>query len=220
MYIADNYLHSDFEDAKLHLKEMLRDTLEEMQMLQNENELSFYDSVDTLNIIIEFANSYDINNKILLASSPTTSLNIIKLLDSYYFDVVAKETSSQYRELFAKKVYILTDDEYDKIQNNINTLRDKIINSKEFSEEHKTRLLEKLEKLQNEIHKKMSSTDKVLGNVVSLGHILGKTTKEAKPFIDEVKDILKIIFKSKEKTENLPDSTNQLETKDLLQIED
>jgi hypothetical protein len=191
-----------------------------MQMLQNENELSFYDSVDTLNIIIEFANSYDINNKILLASSPTTSLNIIKLLDSYYFDVVAKETSSQYRELFAKKVYILTDDEYDKIQNNINTLRDKIINSKEFSEEHKTRLLEKLEKLQNEIHKKMSSTDKVLGNVVSLGHILGKTTKEAKPFIDEVKDILKIIFKSKEKTENLPDSTNQLETKDLLQIED
>jgi hypothetical protein len=220
MYIADNYLRSDFEDAKLHLKKMLRDTLEEMQMLQNENELSFYDSVDTLNIIIEFANSYDINNKILLASSPTTSLNIIKLLDSYYFDVVVKETSSQYRELFAKKVYILTDDEYDKIQNNINTLRDKIIYSKEFSEEHKTRLLEKLEKLQNEIHKKMSSTDKVLGNVVSLGHILGKTTKEAKPFIDEVKDILKIIFKSKEKTENLPDSTNQLETKDLLQIED
>ena len=191
-----------------------------MQNLQDQGELNFYDSVDTLNIIIEFANSYDINNKILLESRPTTGSKIITLLDNYYFDVVAKETSSQYRELFAKKVYILTDDEYDKIQNNINTLRDKIINSKEFSEEHKTRLLEKLEKLQNEIHKKMSSTDKVLGNVVSLGHILGKTTKEAKPFIDEVKDILKIIFKSKEKTENLPDSTNQLETKDLLQIED
>ena len=32
MYIADGYLHSDFEDAKLHLKKMLKDTLKKCKI--------------------------------------------------------------------------------------------------------------------------------------------------------------------------------------------
>jgi len=218
MYIQEEFLNIDFEDPQLHLKEMMKTALTGMQNLVNTGKINYYDAIDTYTAIIEFCKIYGINCDILQNNKPNNSPDIIRLLNEFYFDSVVKNTTLHYNDMFSKKIYLLSDTEYETIQQSINTLRDKIHTSKDFTEEHRARLLKKLENLQNEIHKKMSSYDKILGNIVSIGHTLGKTTKEAEPFIHEVKEILKIIFKSKETTENLPDSSTQLATNDFLLI--
>lgn len=218
MYIEEEFLNIDFEDPRLHLKEMMKTALTTMQNLHNINKINYYDAVDTYSALIEFCNIYGIDCNFLQNNKPNSPADILRFLNEFYLDIVYKNTTLHYNDIFSKKVYSLSDNEYATIQQNINTLRDKINNSKDFTDEHRDRLLKKLEELQKEIHKKMSSYDKILGNVVSIGHTLGRTTKEAEPFIHEVKEILKIIFKSKETTENLPDTSTQLATNDFLQI--
>jgi len=221
MYIKDEFLHSNFDDARLHLKDMLKTTLEDMQKsYQNHpNNLSYYDAVDTLNAIAEFADSYGISNEMLYKGTSNTAKQILDILNKYYFDVVAKETSSQYKNIFAKKIYSFSDEEYNSIQDHINNLRTKLQNSNEFDSKHKERLLKKLEELQKELHKKMSSFDKFLGGFLSIAHTLGMSAKEAKPFTNDVKDILDITLNAKSRGEDLPESTNQLETANLFQVE-
>ena len=221
MYIKDEFLHSNFDDPRLHLKDMLKTTLEDMQKsYQNHpNNLSYYDSVDTLNAISEFADSYGISNEILQKNTLSSAKEVLDRLNKYYFDVVAKETSSQYKNIFAKQIYSFSDEEYSSIQDHINNLRTKLQNSNDFEPNHKERLLKKLEELQKELHKKMSSLDKFLGGFLSVAHTLGLSAKEAKPFTDDVKDILNITLNAKSRGENLPESPSQIETTSLFQIE-
>ena len=221
MYIKDEFLHSNFDDPRLHLKDMLKTTLVDMQKsYQNHpNNLDYYDSVDTLNAIAEFANSYGISNEILYQGHRSNAKEILDVLNKYYLDVVAKETSSQYKNIFAKQIYSFSDEEYNSIQNSINNLRTKIQKSTDFDANHRERLLKKLEELQKELHKKMSSFDKFLGGFLSMAHTLGLSAQEAKPFTDDVKDILDITLNAKSRGENLPESNNQIETTNLFQIE-
>ena len=221
MYIKDDFLHSNFDDPRLHLKDMLKTTLEDMQTsYQNHpDNLSYYDSVDTLNAISEFADSYDISNEMLHKDNRNNAKQILDVLNKYYLDVVAKETSSQYKNIFTRKIYSFSDEEYNSIQDHINNLRTKLQNSEDFDPNHKERLLKKLEELQKELHKKMSSLDKFLGGFLSVAHTLGLSAKEAKPFTNDVKDILDITLNAKSRGENLPENTNQIETTNLFQIE-
>jgi len=221
MYIKDEFLHSNFDDPRLHLKDMLKTTLEDMQASYQDHpdDLSYYDSVDTLNAVAEFADSYDISNEMLHKGNRNTAKQILDILNRYYLDVVTKEVSSQYKNIFARKIYSFSDEEYSSIQDHINNLRTKLQNSKDFDSNHKERLLKKLEELQKELHKKMSSFDKFLGGFLSVAHTLGLSAKEAKPFTDDVKDILDITLNAKSRGENLPENTKQIETTNLFQIE-
>ena len=82
MYIKDEFLHSNFDDARLHLKDMLKTTLKGMQKSyqNNPNDLNYYDSVDTLNAIAEFADSYGISNEILYNGTRNTAKQILDIL--------------------------------------------------------------------------------------------------------------------------------------------
>jgi len=221
MYIKEEFLHSDFDDPRLHLKDMLKTTLEEMQALYQKHPklLKFYDAVDTLHAISEFADSYGISNDLLVSHSYNEAKPILDVLNQYYFDVVSKETSNQYKNIFSKKIYTFSDEEFESVQDSINKLRTKLQETNELDKNHKERLLKKLEELQKELHKKMSSFDKFLGGFLSVAHTLGASSKEAKPFTDDVKDILDITLNVKSRGENLPESNNQIENNSLFQIE-
>ncbi|MFV0597847.1 hypothetical protein [Shewanella sp.] len=89
----------------------------------------------------------------------------------------------------------------------INELREHISGSDLFEDNHRSRLLRRLESLQSEIHKKMSDVDKIWGLVGDAGVVIGKFGKDAKPFVDRIKELSQIAWKTQARAEELPSSS-------------
>lgn len=70
--------------------------------------------------------------------------------------------------------------------------------------EHKARLLKRLERLQSELHKRVSDLDRFWGMVGDAGVIFGKLGNDAKPIVDRVKEISEIVWRTQARTEELP----------------
>jgi hypothetical protein len=103
--------------------------------------------------------------------------------------------------------YEFTDGDLKRIQQIINELRDKISESSLFEEDHRRRLLRRLESLQSEVHKKMSDIDRIWGLVGDAGVAIGKFGKDAKPFVDRIKELSQIAWKTQARAEQLPSSS-------------
>jgi len=112
------------------------------------------------------------------------------------------------KEKFATKlgagfVYEFSEGDLSKVQTSINELRDLISDSEIIEDNHKQRLLKRLERLQSELHKKMSDLDRLWGFFGEAGVILGKLGKDAKPFTDRILDIIKITTNTQARAEEL-----------------
>lgn len=103
--------------------------------------------------------------------------------------------------------YEFTDGDLKTIQELINDLREKIIQEINLEEEHKSRLLKRLERLQRELHKKVSDLDMFWGLIGDAGIVLGKLGTDAKPFVDRVREIANIVWRTQAQTEQLPSGT-------------
>lgn len=115
------------------------------------------------------------------------------------------ETAKQrYAQMFGKGVmYEFSDDDFSKVQNLLNRLRELLKKSTDFEEEHRVRLLKKLEALQVELHKKMSDFDKFWGFFIDSGIALRKFWENVEPFRDDVKEIMRIVCRTQAKAENV-----------------
>ncbi len=135
-------------------------------------------------------------------------------LSACYEGYKQKELISQYRLMYTTHkrgafVYEFSDEDLNSIQALLDELRAKIASSDLFDEFHKRRLLIRLEKLQSELHKKQSDLDHYWGLIGDAGVAVGKFGKDAKPFVDMIKQITKIIWKTQAKAESLPDNSPQ-----------
>ncbi len=106
--------------------------------------------------------------------------------------------------LGAAFVYEFTQGDLDRIQELLGQLRMQIRDSDLFTDEHRRRLLLKLEKLQAELHKKMSSLDRLWGITGELGVVLGKFGEDAKPLVDRFKEIMQITWRTQSRAEDMP----------------
>lgn len=93
-----------------------------------------------------------------------------------------------------------------RIQTLINELREQISETPLFSDKHRQRLLARLEKLQSELHRRMTSLDQFWALVGDMGVALGKFGTDAKPFVDRIKEILQIVWRTQARAEELPSS--------------
>lgn len=121
------------------------------------------------------------------------TLNLIEKTNDR-FDVLFKNTF----------IYEFTDGDLNRIQTLINELRDIVINSENFTAEHQQRVLRKLEKLQTELHKRVSNLDKFWGLVGDAGVAIGKFGTDAKPFVDRIRELADIVWRTQSKAEELP----------------
>lgn len=103
--------------------------------------------------------------------------------------------------------YEFSDGDLARIQQLVNELREFIRDSEIFDANHKERILNKLEDLQRELHKKMSSLDKLWGLIGEAGIVLGKFGRDAKPFVDRIKEIAQIAWRTQTRAEELPSGT-------------
>ncbi|MFJ5490297.1 hypothetical protein ACIPT9_03300 [Pectobacterium carotovorum] len=103
--------------------------------------------------------------------------------------------------------YEFTDGDLNRIQLIINELREYISDSELFEDNHRGRLLKRLEALQSEMHKKMSDIDRIWGLVGDAGVVIGKFGKNSKPFVDRIKELSQIAWKTQARAEELPSSS-------------
>lgn len=100
--------------------------------------------------------------------------------------------------------YEFSQGDLDRVQVLINELREKITKISGLDPEHKARLLKRLEKLQSELHKRISDLDRFWGMVGDASVIIGKLGKDAKPIVDRVKEISEIVWRTQARSEELP----------------
>jgi hypothetical protein len=118
---------------------------------------------------------------------------------------VLENARTQYGSMLNLRfTYVFSDGDLNRIQTLINELRDLIKGSKEFEENHRERILKKLEKLQAELHKRMSNLDTFWGLIGDAGVVLGKFGEDAKPFVDRIREIAEIVWKTQARAEELP----------------
>ena len=118
------------------------------------------------------------------------------------------ETRNKYNTLFDNTFsYEFTTGDLDRIQKLINELRDNINLSELFTAEHKQRLLTRLERIQTELHKKVSDLDRFWGLIGDAGVVIGKFGNDAKPIVDRIKEIADIVWRTQSRSEELPSGT-------------
>ena len=112
-------------------------------------------------------------------------------------------------------VYEFSQGDLELIQGLINQLRELIGATENFEKEHRQRLLRRLERLQTEIHKKVSDLDRFWGLIGDAGVVVGKLGNDAKPIVDRIREIADIVWRTQSRAEELPSGTKlpQLENK-------
>jgi hypothetical protein len=109
-----------------------------------------------------------------------------------------------YASMFGKGIfYEFSDDDFGRVQTLLNNLRDLLTKSEDFEDGHRTRLIKKLETLQSELNKRMSDFDRFWGFFIDSGIALSKFWENAKPFRDDVKEIVEIVSRTQAKAENV-----------------
>ncbi len=106
--------------------------------------------------------------------------------------------------------YEFSEEGLDRIQILINELRDLISDSNTIDENHKLRLLKRLENLQLELHKRVSNLDRFWGFVGDAGVVLGKFGKDVKPIVDRIREMLGIVWRTQAKSEELESNAENL----------
>lgn len=103
--------------------------------------------------------------------------------------------------------YEFSQGDLERVQKLINEIRGLISNTRGLEKDHQRRLLARLEKLQAEMHKKVSDLDRFWGLIGDAGVVLGKLGKDAKPIVDRIKEVADIVWQTQSRAEELPSGT-------------
>ena len=101
-------------------------------------------------------------------------------------------------------LYTFSDGDVKRIEVLINQLRELIMTTEDLQEDHKSRLLKKLEKLQSELHKTMTDLDHFWGLLIEGGVVLQLLGEKAKPILDCIKEISEIVWLAQAIATGLP----------------
>ncbi len=154
-----------------------------------------------LGVLLDFDFDHYYNN-------PDNLINLLQnIKDQIQPQILKNSHLERFDSLFSNDfLYEFSEESISKIQTLINELRELVNSSDLFEAEHKQRLLKRLEKLQSEIHKKMSDVDRFWGLIGDAGVVIGKFGKDAEPFVNIIKKISGLVWKTQLQTEELPEN--------------
>jgi len=102
--------------------------------------------------------------------------------------------TEEYVALFSRvPVYEFSEPEFKRVHNLVTELRDLIRSSTLISDEHKRRLLRKLEAMRGELHKKTSDIDRFWGFLGEAGISMRKFGEDLKPISERVLELSTIV---------------------------
>jgi hypothetical protein len=195
----------------------------EFYLVANEQGTTIEDALETRDFLVTLSNNYRVElpetlNDIRKEHEEWN--RIFRYIQSDIKSRMQKEKSDSNTKRFALLLgsqfhYSLSDADIGRIQHLINELRDLITNNPKLDEDHRVRLLRRLERLQGELHKRLSDLDRFYGLLADAGVLMRKLGEDAKPLVDRISEIAKIVWRSQADAEQLPSSSEP-----ALQIED
>lgn len=215
--IDDNFVKNLPQDPVLAAGEICRKVVQTWEQ-QGSSAVNIYEEyLSALGIFSALAEVYGLKFELpeLTGDRSQNIQQIYSFMRTIGTDIekeIAKLTVQRVRDEYVAKIgrgfgYEFSDGDLKKIQELINELRNQISGSKLFEDKHRERLLKKLESLQSELHKRMSNLDKLWSLIGEAGIALGKFGKEAKPFVDLIKEIVFIVWRTQARSEELPTDT-------------
>ncbi len=196
--------------------------IESLNQDERVNEHDMY--IEYYHLLEGFLSSKDYNIKhVDFGSSFLKNIdNVVEVFveeNDFFTNKITKEkvnnSKERYSRIFGNSfVYEFAQEDIDRIQILINELREIVSKSDFFEEKHQARLLRRLEKLQSELHKKVSDVDRFWGLFGDAGIALGKFGKDAKPFFDRIREMTQIVLNTQAKAEGLPSGTSIPEISD------
>lgn len=161
-------------------------------------------SLHSENVVPEISRSFEHNCQHFL----TYLNNVQNEFQAQAFELQFSSLQDKYRTVLRSNfAYEFSQGDLDRIQNLLNELRAQISECSDLEVNHRQRLLARLEKLQSELHKRVSDLDRFWGLVGDAGVVLGKLGKDAKPIFDRIREISDIVWRTQARTEELPSGT-------------
>jgi hypothetical protein len=122
---------------------------------------------------------------------------------------VTQNSFQQYKNHFRMNFdkvfhYEFSEGDLERIQQLVNELRGLIFATNNLEEEHKQRLLNKLEKFQSELHKRVSNLDRFWGFLIEASITIGLMGENVKPMVDRIKELRDIIWPVQTRAYELP----------------
>jgi hypothetical protein len=103
--------------------------------------------------------------------------------------------------------YEFLESDYKRLKGLVSEIRILTRESRPTDVDHKRRLMKRIAKLQQALHKRVSSLDVFWGLVGDAGVVLGKFGSEAEPLAQRICEILKIVLRTQARAEGLPPAT-------------
>jgi len=120
-----------------------------------------------------------------------------------------REAENRFKQIIKSGFgYDFSEADVSRVQTLIDELRKLLTADSSLDEDHKRRLLLRLEKLQAELHKRVSDLSNFYNLMGDAGVALGKLGKDAKPLVDRITEILQIGWKAQARAEKLPSSAD------------
>lgn len=120
-----------------------------------------------------------------------------------------REAENRFKQIIKSGFgYDFSEADISRVQTLIDELRKLLTADSSLDDDHKRRLLFRLEKLQKELHKRVSDLSNFYTLMGDAGVALGKLGTDAKPFVDRIKEILQIGWKAQARAEKLPSSAD------------
>lgn len=180
------------------------------------------DTVEWLGLYYSVAatRGHPIDNMQFGADPGTNMANISQFITGYCQKLRSELTSMQAATILAAAkekftpyltnsfCYEFSEGDLLRVQELLNELRNEIQNNSELDEDHKRRVLRRLEKLQLELHKKVADLDRFWGLVGEAGVVIGKFGNDAKPIVDRIREIAQIVWNTQARAEELPSGSS------------
>jgi two-component SAPR family response regulator len=138
----------------------------------------------------------NVTHKIIVAESKLLERTIVFDID----DIISKYASNIDEDSFGFAKLNLQ--EKNKIHEHINRIRT-LIDLSELSDRKKNALLERLNNLAREVDQYGTRTDQFFAFMGDVAFVMGDMSKKAKPLIEEVKDMMKILSRSRARQEGV-----------------
>ena len=219
--LDDDFLDSLSDDPKEALLQLIEAGLDFHRRLPSEEELENHATyLEYIIAIEEFCAQHSMEfTTVNLDGSASSNISDIVQTFTYLEAVLREEVRqakahrleirlrSRFQGRFGGFHYEFTESEVARVQELINELRTEITDSTDYDDQHKRRLLKRLEHLQAEIHKRTSNIDALWGLLGDAGVALGKFGRDAKPIVDRIREVAEIAWKVQSRAEGLLEST-------------